>query len=115
MRISGILLVLISVLFLSSCSIYKMNIRQGNIIEQDDVSALRKGMTKAQVRYLLGQPLVNDTFASDKWYYVNTFKNGRTGDETRQELIVHFDDADRVINLSGDFDLPEAFDGDQEG
>ncbi len=109
MRISGILVVLVSVLFLSSCSIYKMNIRQGNIIEQEDVSTIRKGMTKAQIRFLLGQPLVNDSFANDKWYYVNTFKNGRTGEETRQELLVHFDQSDRVINLSGDFEIPDAF------
>jgi outer membrane protein assembly factor BamE len=87
-----------------------MNIRQGNIIEQEDVSAIQKGMTKAQIRYLLGQPLVNDSFSDDKWYYINTFKNGRTGQETRQELIIQFDDTNRVINvISDDFELPTDF------
>jgi outer membrane protein assembly factor BamE len=87
-----------------------MNIRQGNIIEQEDVSAIRKGMTKAQIRYLLGQPLVNDSFADDQWYYINTFKNGRTGQETRQELIIQFDASQSVINvISNDFELPEEF------
>ncbi|NVJ60596.1 MAG: outer membrane protein assembly factor BamE [Gammaproteobacteria bacterium] len=92
----------------SSCSIYKMNIRQGNIIEQKQVSQIKPGMTKGQVQYLLGRPLVNDTFSDDTWYYLNTNKDGKTGEETQQKLFIEFAN-DKVISMKGDFELPGEF------
>jgi len=110
MRIINFIVAAIILLSFSGCSIYKINIRQGNIIEQKHVSQVRKGMTKAQVQYLLGKPLVNDTFGDSKWHYVNTFKSGQTGEQTRQQLFITFEN-DKVVSMSGDFELPEGFNG----
>ncbi|WP_144392831.1 outer membrane protein assembly factor BamE [Pleionea sediminis] len=107
MRISAVILIATLLLTgMSGCSIYKMNIRQGNIIEQEDVSQLKKGMTKAQVQFLLGKPLVNDSFDDNTWYYLNRFKNGQTGKITQQKLTINFSDG-KLIKVSGDFDVPE--------
>lgn len=108
MRILGFIFAATLLLGTTGCSIYKMNIRQGNIIEQDDVAQLRKGMTKPQVEFLLGRPLVNDTFDEDTWYYVNRYKHGPTGKITQQQLVVVFEQG-KLTQLTGDFDLPESF------
>ena len=102
------LLVLFAVSVMSSCSIYRMDIRQGNLIEQKDVDRIKAGMNQAQIRFLLGRPLVNDTFDNNVWYYINTFKSGKTQEVVRQELIVTFVDG-KVTDLSGDFDIPPLF------
>lgn len=98
----------ITLVLVASCSIYKMNIRQGNIIEQKQVSQVKPGMSKGQVQYLLGRPLVNDTFGDNTWYYLNTNKDGKTGQETQQKLLIEFVD-DKVTNMSGDFEIPSEF------
>jgi len=95
-------------IILSGCSIYKMNIRQGNIIEQKHVSQLRQGMSKGQVQYLLGRPVVQDTFSDDTWYYINTFKDGKTEKETRTELVLTFVD-EKLHSVKGDYEIPEDF------
>jgi|SRR6056300_111312 outer membrane protein assembly factor BamE len=71
--------------------VHRISILQGNIITEDKVEQLRTGMTKNQVRYLLGTPLVNDPFHLDQWNYVYTHKDPE-GNETRQELTVTFED-----------------------
>ncbi len=106
MRIASIILFL--GLLLSGCSIYKMNIRQGNIVEQKDVDQLKPGMTKAQVTYLLGRPIVNDSFDENTWYYLNHFKNGKTEEVTRKELLVLFSN-EKLSGLKGDYTLPTGF------
>lgn len=71
--------------------VYRISIPQGNIISEDKVDQLRIGMTKNQVRYLLGTPLVNDPFHLDQWNYVYS-RRDPDGNETRQELTVTFVD-----------------------
>lgn len=71
--------------------VHRISILQGNIITEDKVEQLRTGMTKNQVRYLLGTPLVSDPFHLDQWNYVYTRRDPE-GNETRQELTVTFED-----------------------
>ena len=64
--------------------IYRIPVRQGNLITQEMVNELRPGMSKQQVRYLLGTPLLIDTFNEDRWEYLYT---NRPGSHTRQVEI----------------------------
>ena len=89
---------------LAGCSIYRMDIRQGNIVEQKDVDKIKLGMNKEQIRFILGQPVIHDTFDNSKWYYLYTNKNGKTGEKSRKELIIIFQN-DKVSALKGDFKL----------
>jgi Small protein A (tmRNA-binding) len=63
------------VLSLSACSIvYRLPIRQGNVLEQKDLNKLQVGMTRAQVEYLLGAPLSASPFDHDRWDYVSYYR-----------------------------------------
>lgn len=69
---------LVFTLSLSSCSVYKMEVQQGNALSQEAVSQLRPGMTKSEVSTLLGNPLLQDDFHSNRWDYVYfSNKNGK--------------------------------------
>ncbi|GAA5186271.1 outer membrane protein assembly factor BamE [Ferrimonas gelatinilytica] len=97
----------------SGCSVfdwmvYKIDIPQGNFIEQVQVDKLRVGMTPEQVEFVLGRPVLRDSFASDTWYYVYQFKNGRTNELTRKELVVNFTDG-KVSTLKGDYEVGDDF------
>ena len=48
---------------------YTISIRQGNIVDKEKVEQLEKGMSKKQVRFILGTPLIEDTFNPDRWDY----------------------------------------------
>ncbi|RUO30531.1 outer membrane protein assembly factor BamE [Aliidiomarina sanyensis] len=99
-------------LLLSACAVfdplvYKIDIPQGNYIEQQDVDRLRIGMSKEQVRYVLGSPVSENAFRADDWHYVYHLKPGR-GSIYQRNLTVHFEYG-TVARLSGDFEVPEAF------
>ena len=62
----------------SSLSPFKVAILQGNIIEDKDVEQLAKGLTKDQVQYLLGTPLLNSPIHQNRWDYFYSVKVGET-------------------------------------
>lgn len=82
---------------LSAC-VYRMNIQQGNYLEPRAVSQLRVGMTRSQVRYLLGTPMVPDAFNQDRWDYLYYLKRGRLRAPEQHHLIVYFKD-DKVSRV----------------
>ena len=104
--IIGLSLIL-STVMLSGCSgigfpgVYLVNIDQGNIVDQDMVDQLKPEMTRRQVRFLLGTPLVEDTFNNDRWDYLRLV---RRGNDTllRRKLTVVFKD-DVLVDVVGDF------------
>ena len=67
---------LAAVLILSACStlefpgVYKLTIQQGNIVSQEMVDRLKPGMTRSQVQFVLGNPVLADSFEQDRWNYV---------------------------------------------
>src|SRR5262249_7314991 len=73
----------------SGC-VYRMNIQQGNYLEARTVDQLQSGMTRNQVRYLLGTPMVPDAFNRDRWDYLYYFKRGRLTRPEERHLIVFF-------------------------
>ena len=82
--------------------VYKISIPQGNIITQDMVDQLRPGMTKRQVIFVMGTPLVRDPYHQDRWDYVYNFQPGG-GERGQERLSVEFEDGE-LIRLSGDFE-----------
>ena len=73
----------------SGC-VYRMNIQQGNFLEARTVNQLQAGMTRSQVRYLLGTPMVPDAFDKERWDYLYYFKKGRWRKPEERHLIVYF-------------------------
>jgi outer membrane protein assembly factor BamE len=78
-------------LLLQGC-VYRMNIQQGNFLEPRAVEQLQVGMTRSQVRYLLGTPMVPDAFDRDRWDYLYYLKKGRLHAPDQRHLIVYFQD-----------------------
>ena len=82
--------------------VYKISIPQGNIITQEMVDQLRPGMTKRQVIFVMGTPLVRDPYHQDRWDYVYNFQPGG-GERGQERLSVVFED-DQLVSISGDFE-----------
>ena len=95
------------VILLSAC-VYRIDIQEGNILAQKDIDKLRPGLTKNQVIYVLGKPVVDDAFADNTWHYLYVYKSGKDGKVTRKDLVLTFQD-DKLVQVAGDYDLPPAF------
>src|ERR1700760_966327 len=74
---------------ISGC-VYRMNIQQGNFLEARTVDQLQVGMTRSQVRYLLGTPMIPDGFDKQRWDYLYFFKKGRLRKPEERHVIVYF-------------------------
>ena len=88
-------IILLTVL-VSSCSlvdpwIYKINKQQGNITKQKQVDKLEIGMTKEQVQFIMGTPMSVDSFNTDRWDYIYTYKPGHS-ELTRNNMTLTFAD-----------------------
>ena len=99
---------LISVLFLSlvaGCSSvnigpHRIDVQQGNALDQENVARLKPGLSRSQVRFLLGTPLVVDPFRTDRWDYVYVYyKAGRLAEQKR---IALFFEGDTLARIEGD-------------
>ena len=107
MRIILLSLVLLS-LFSSGCSwvkfpgVHKIDIQQGNILDQDMIDTLQPKMTKAQVRFVLGTPLISDTFDQSRWDYP-FWHLSPTGVETKRHVTIYFDDQDVLKEIVSDY------------
>ncbi|GIU38701.1 outer membrane protein assembly factor BamE [Shewanella schlegeliana] len=100
-------------LSLSGCGvfdwlIYKPDIPQGNYMEKQQVEKLRIDMTKEQVEYVLGRPVLRDSFSDDTWYYVYHYKSGRDASIIHKELIINFN-GDKLVEVKGDYELSPEF------
>ena len=86
-------------LALTGC-VYKIDVQQGNLVTQESVAKLKKGMTKSEVRQLLGTPLLTDPFHANRWdYYFSTAQRGKTTERTRFSV---FFDNDKLVSVTGD-------------
>ncbi|QSX36169.1 outer membrane protein assembly factor BamE [Shewanella sedimentimangrovi] len=100
-------------LSLSACSafdwlVYKPDVPQGNYMETQQVEKLRIDMTKEQAEYVLGRPVLRDSFSDDTWYYVYHFKSGRDASIIHKELILRFVDG-KLAKVDGDYELSPEF------
>lgn len=92
------LLALSGVLLLAGGCLYHMPIQQGNFLDPGQVEQLQTGMTRSQVRFLLGTPMVPNGFDADRWDYYYYVKVGRTWKPESKRLSVWFKD-DKVDHV----------------
>jgi outer membrane protein assembly factor BamE len=98
------LAVLATALALPAC-VYRMDVQQGNLLDVEQVEQLEVGMTRSQVRFLLGTPMVIDSFDANRWDYVYSLRRGNARQVTRRHLIVWFD-GDKVTRIEKPIPLP---------
>src|SRR5476651_68005 len=83
---------------LGSACVYRINIQQGNFLDQAAVEQVKPGMTRSQVRYLLGTPMVADSFNKERWDYIYYLKKGRSSHVDSRRVTVYFD-GEKVAKL----------------
>lgn len=107
---------IVGVLLQTSCSwapdlsyiglprVHKIDIQQGNVIEQDQINQLRPNMTKEQVKFIMGTPMLDDIFHANRWDYIFRFKPGY-GEVEKQQATLYFNERGKLINIKGTFKL----------
>ncbi|MFK7887616.1 MAG: outer membrane protein assembly factor BamE [Gammaproteobacteria bacterium] len=98
------LLVTLTCAALTGCGVYKINVQQGNYLKDEKLAQLKVGMTKRQVQYLLGSPIVQDAFHPDRWDYVFSYRNGKTDQTAKRSMRIYFDG-----DLVESFELPDNY------
>ncbi len=99
------IITLFTLAWLTGCSIaesrlvYRIDVQQGNVIEQDAVDQLVPGMSRRQVQFLLGSPMVIDVFHQDRWDYFYLMQTG-SGEVSSEHLTLYFDD-DTLTRIKG--------------
>ena len=89
---------------------YKIDIQQGNVLTQEMVSQLRPGLTKDQVRFILGTPILTDMFHASRWDYVYRLQKGSTGEVEMRKFSTFFDEDGKLLRVSGDVSAASAAD-----
>lgn len=79
------------VLISSGGCVYRVPIQQGNFLEAKEIEQVTVGMSRAQVRYVLGTPMVIDPFTTDRWDYVYYLKKGRMRTPQKRHFVVYFE------------------------
>jgi len=91
-------------LTMSGGCVYRATISQGNLVKQEDLDQAEVGMTRNQIRFLLGTPMVDDPFHTDRWDYVYYLKIGRKDAGRKRWVSVFFKD-DRVSEIRKEQEL----------
>lgn len=105
-----VLLINMSLFGLASCGfvgfpgVYKIDVEQGNLVTQEMIEQLQPGMSRRQVRFIMGSPLVEDTFQPDRWDYPYVIRNGL--DIIREAQVRIFFEGHKLVNITGDY-LPD--------
>lgn len=81
--------------------VYKIDVNQGNVIDQAMIDQLRPNMTKRQVLFIMGSPMLVDFFHQDRWDYIYAIRKG--SEELEQKTVSIFFDNDQLKNIQGDF------------
>jgi outer membrane protein assembly factor BamE len=99
------LLLLVAILLTSGC-VYQAALSQGNLLDQEDIDQVEVGMTRGQVRFLLGTPMIDDPFHENRWDYVYFLRIGRDKATFKRWISVYFD-GDNVTEIVKDQELRE--------
>lgn len=83
---------------------YKPEIQQGNYLSQEIIAQVKPGMTREQVRFLLGTPLLTDIFHGDRWDYVY-WREAENGKRETRKVALFFSD-NKLERIQGDGQLP---------
>ena len=101
-----VLLAMVASLCITAC-IYRIDVQQGNLLEDSDIEQVEVGMTRSQVQFLLGTPMVADSFHRDRWDYAYYLRHGKSRDIERRWLIVYFEN-ERVARVDREVELQPA-------
>ena len=112
-----------ALLALASCGsnfgfpgVYRINVEQGNVVTEEMIEQLRPGLNRRQVRYIMGTPLIEDSFHRDRWDYRYLLRNGNEALSTTQ-LTLWFD-GDELVGAEGpdapDWGAPQSYEADSE-
>ncbi|WP_162046951.1 outer membrane protein assembly factor BamE [Vibrio taketomensis] len=98
---------------LTGCSVleklvYRIDINQGNYVEQQSVDQLKFGMSKEQVRFVLGSPMLVENGYPNVWYYIYYHTHGHNK-PIQRNLIANFDPQGRLVEVTGDYPVSDAF------
>ncbi len=102
-----IILALGIILILSACTsfrfpgVHRITIQQGNVVTQKMINQLKPGMTKGQIKFILGNPIVDDSFDRQRWDYIYTIQIGASP-VLRKTLALYFV-KDRLSYFEGHF------------
>ncbi len=102
----SVTIALSAVVFLGGCSavklpgVYRLDVQQGNVITQQMLDQLELGMDRRKVRFVLGTPLLTDTFNQDRWDYLYSFQEGG-GERVQRHVSLYFDN-DVLVRVDGD-------------
>lgn len=96
-------MLLTSLLLTSACTVHRLDIRQGNYLTAEDVGQLTEGMTREQVRFLLGTPMVANSFRRDRWDYLY-YLDSRYVEDERTHIAIWFED-ERIARIET-YDAP---------
>jgi outer membrane protein assembly factor BamE len=95
--------------FLLGGCVYRLDIQQGNLVDEKDLAQVDVGMTRSQVQFLLGTPMVADSFHEDRWDYPYYLQKGHERDAERRWFVVYFQN-DRVVRVDRNLEAPTATD-----
>lgn len=103
----ALLAALLTTLLTTGC-VYRMTVQQGNFLDARQVVQVKEGMTRAQVRFLLGTPMLPDAFDRDRWDYLYYLKVGRLQKAEEQRLTIYFTDdkVSRIENVGAPTEVP---------
>ena len=97
------LFLIVASLATTAC-VFRIDIQQGNLLEDADVARIEVGMTRSQVQFVLGTPMIADSFHRDRWDYAYYLTRGRSKDVDRRWVVVYFEN-DRVSRIERDLTL----------
>jgi len=103
-RKSIVLFLLCFALATASGCVYRATIAQGNLIKQEDLEQAEVGMTRNQIRFLLGTPMIDDPFHQDRWDYIYYLKIGRKDAGFKRWVSIFFEN-DRVSEIRKEQEL----------
>ena len=90
------------VVFVAACTPYRIDIQQGNVVTAEQLAQLRPGMTREQVRFVLGTPLLTDVFHDRRWDYLYHYEQGRSRAIEQRRLTIWFGKDNRVEKIDAD-------------
>ncbi|MCW9023794.1 MAG: outer membrane protein assembly factor BamE [Gammaproteobacteria bacterium] len=84
-------------IWLTGCSVYKVDIQQGNTLDQEQIDQVKLGMNSQQIKYVLGSPMLTDPLHPNRWDYVYTFKPG--GGKLFKQHYTLFFEQDKLVRI----------------
>jgi len=97
-------ILIVGLIFLSFGCVYKINIAQGNLVSDDMLNQLKTGLTKQQVQFIMGNPLIKDSWQSNRWDYIQSNIDAR-GKRTQKRVSLFFDEHNKLKIIQRDLPL----------